>query len=202
MLDDSTFKIYQNCKTILNPRIVVGGIIGAFAIVIAIAGGVIGGGVIDDVSGGSLISSGSSPPEIFPLVLELDDVTIVEIVDNTAYMGITFKVTNPNNKSILLQTIKYTVYGDELKIGSKSIGERESDVIIAGGSNYYTILNDRPTKIKDEFTIKNSGNSPEFWENMQNDSVKWRVTAEAFYNLSSMTAGQENEAYFEFDYDK
>ena len=186
---------------LLNPKIMVGGIIGAFAIVIAIAGGVIGGGVIDDVSGGSLISSGS-PPEIFPLVLELDDVTIVEIVDNTAYMGITFKVTNPNNKSVLLQTIKYTVYGDELKIGSKSIGERESDVIIAGGSNYYTILNDRPTKIKDEFTIKNSGNSPEFWENMQNDSVKWRVTAEAFYNLSSMTAGQENEAYFEFDYDK
>ena len=54
---------------LLNPKIMVGGIIGAFAIVIAIAGGVIGGGVIDDVSGGSLISSGS-PPEIFPLVLE------------------------------------------------------------------------------------------------------------------------------------
>ena len=76
---------------LLNPKIMVGGIIGAFAIVIAIAGGVIGGGVIDDVSGGSLISSGS-PPEIFPLVLELDDVTIVEIVDNTAYMGITLSL--------------------------------------------------------------------------------------------------------------
>ena len=184
----------------MNPRIVVGGIIGAIAIVILVAGGFIGGGVIDDVSGGSLISSGSSPPEIFPLILELDDVTIVEIVDNTAYMGVTFKVTNPNNKSVLLQMIKYTVYGDELKIGSKSIGDRDTDVAIAGGSNYYTILNDRPTKIKDEFTIKNSGNSPEFWENMQNDSVQWRVTAEAFYNLSSMTAGQENDAYFEFEY--
>ena len=184
----------------MNPRIVVGGIIGAFAIVILVAGGFIGGGVIDDVSGGSLISSGSSPPEIFPLILELDDVPIVEIVDNTAYIGVTFKVTNPNNKSVLLQMIKYTVYGDELKIGSKSIGDRDTDVAIAGGSHYYTILNDRPTKIKDEFTIKNSGNSPEFWENMQNDSVQWRVTAEAFYNLSSMTAGQENDAYFEFEY--
>ena len=57
-------------------------------------------------------------------------------------------------------------------------------------------------KFSSATAIKNSGNSPEFWENMQNDSVKWRVTAEAFYNLSSMTAGQENEAYFEFDYDK
>ena len=39
----------------MNPRIVVGGIIGAFAIVILVAGGFIGGGVIDDVSGGSII---------------------------------------------------------------------------------------------------------------------------------------------------
>ena len=179
----------------------VGGIIGVFAIVILVAGGFIGGGVIDDVSGGSIISSpSSSAPKIFPLILELEDVTIVEIVDNTAYMGVTFKVTNPNYKSVLLQMIKYTVYGDDLKIGSKSIGDRDTDVTIAGGSNYYIILNDRPTKIKDEFTIKNSGNSPEFWESLENDTVQWRLTAEAFYNLSSMTAGQENDAYFEFEY--
>ena len=64
----------------MNPRIVVGGIIGAFAIVILVAGGFIGGGVIDDVSGGSIISSpSSSGPEIFPLVIELEDVTVVEI---------------------------------------------------------------------------------------------------------------------------
>ena len=55
-------------------------------------------------------------------------------------------------------------------------------------------------EIKDEFTIKNSGNSPEFWNAIENNSVQWRVTAEAFYNLSSMTAGQEHDAYFEFDY--
>ena len=125
----------------MNPRIVVGGIIGAFAIVILVAGGFIGGGVIDDVSGGSLIASpSSSAPEIFPLVIELEDVTVVEIVDNTAYMGLTFKVTNPNYKTVMLQMIKYTVYGDDLKIGSKSIGDRDTDVTIAGGSNYYPCL--------------------------------------------------------------
>ena len=175
----------------------VGGIIGAFAIVIAIAGGVIGGGVIDDVSGGSLISSGS-PPEIFPLILELDDVTIVEIVDNTAYMGITFKVTNPNNKSILLQTIKYTVYGDELKIGSKSIGDRGAPGGLVAASNYFTILNDRPTILKDEFTINNDGSIPEIWTALETDTANWRITGDAFYNLSSMTAGGENEISFDF----
>ena len=182
----------------MNPRIVVSGVVGIFALIIVVVGY---GGIIDDVSGGSLISSSpSNAPNIPSLVIELEDVTIVEVVDNTAYMGITFKVTNPNNKTVMLQMIKYTVFGDDLKIGSKSIGQRDTDVTIAGGSNYYPILNGYPTSIKDEFTIKNSGNSPEFWNAIENNSVQWRVTAEAFYNLSSMTAGQEHDAYFEFDY--
>ena len=193
-----TFMKCWKFNIILNPRIVVSGVVGIFAVIIVIVGF---GGIIDDVSGGSLISSSpSNAPNIQSLVLELEDVTIVEVLDNTAYMGITFKVTNPNYKTVMLQMIKYTVYGDDLKIGSKSIGDRDTDVTIAGGSNYYPILNGYPTSIKDEFTIKNSGNSPEFWNAIENNSVQWRVTAEAFYNLSSMTAGQENDAYFEFDY--
>ena len=108
----------------MNPRIVVSGVIGIFAIIILVVGF---GGIIDDVSGGSLISSSpSNAPIIQSLVLELEDVTIVEVVDNTAYMGITIKVTNPNYKTVMLQMIKYTVYGDDLKIGSKSIGDRDT----------------------------------------------------------------------------
>jgi LEA14-like dessication related protein len=188
----------EKFNIILNRRIVVGGVVGIFAIIIAIVGF---GGIIDDVSGGSLISpSPSETPTIQSLVLELEDITIVEIVDNTAYMGITFKITNPNHKSVLLQMIKYTVYADDIKIGSKSICDRDTDVGIAGSSNYFIILNDRPTSIKSEFTIKNAGNNPEFWEAMHNNTINWRIEAEAFYNLSSMTAGGELDTFFEFEY--
>ena len=65
-------------------------------------------------------------------------------------------------------------------------------------SNYFTILSDRPSIIKDEFTIKNNGNIPELWSALENGDPQWRVTGEAYYNLSSMTAGQENELLFEF----
>jgi len=65
-------------------------------------------------------------------------------------------------------------------------------------SNYYTILNDRPTILSDKIIIENSGNIPEFWDALNNNSPQWRITGEAFYNLSSMTAGGENEIKFEF----
>ena len=52
--------------------------------------------------------------------------------------------------------------------------------------------------ISDEFNIKNTGQIPELWSALENGDPKWRVTGEAYYNLSSMTAGGENVVDFEF----
>ena len=93
---------------------------------------------------------------------------------------------------------RYTVYEDDMKIGVKSIGDRAAPGGIVSASNYFTILSDRPSIISDEFTIKNNGNIPELWSALENGDPKWRVTGEAYYNLSSMTAGGENEVFFEF----
>ena len=87
---------------------------------------------------------------------------------------------------------------DGMKIGTKSIGDRAAPGGIVGASNYFTILSDRPTIIGDEFTIKNTGNTPELWNALENNTPQWRVTGEAYWNLSSMTAGGENEITFEF----
>jgi len=65
-------------------------------------------------------------------------------------------------------------------------------------SNYFTILSDRPTILKDTITIKNSGNSPELWDALINNTPKWKIKGVAYFNLSSITAGGENEITFEF----
>ena len=76
----------------------------------------------------------------------------------------------------------------------KSIGDRAAPGGIVSASNYFTILSDRPSTIKDEFNIKNNGNIPELWSALENGDPEWRVTGEAYYNLSSMTAGGENDS--------
>lgn len=52
--------------------------------------------------------------------------------------------------------------------------------------------------VSDEIVLRNSGNSPELWSDLKEDTANWKITGEAFFNLSSMTTGGENEITFEF----
>ena len=180
----------------MNPRIPVIGVVGAFAVVILIVA-YSGTSVIDDTSDEARLGS-SSGAVIEPLVIDLDEIIIKDVDERTAYVEIAFKVTNPNYKSVILEMIRYNVYEDGMKIGTKSIGDRAAPGGLVSASNYFTILSDRPSIIKDDFTIKNDGNIPELWKALEDGNPQWRVSGEAYYNLSSMTAGGENEITFEF----
>jgi len=193
-----TFKRRIDPDSTLNPKIIVSGIIGGFAIVI-LAIAYSGTSIIDDTAeGGFLGSPSGSAPEILPLIIALEDIEILDVDERVAYIEVSFKVTNPNYKSVLLEMIRYSVFEDGTKIGTKSIGDRAAPGGLVSASNYFTILNDRPSIIKDEFTIMNDGNIPEIWSALENDSANWRITGDAFYNLSSMTSGGENELKFDF----
>jgi hypothetical protein len=193
-----TFKRRINSKKTLNPKIIVSGVIGALLIVI-LAVAYSGTSIIDDTTdGGFLASPSDSKPEIISLIIDLENIEVLDIDDRVAYVEISFKITNPNYKSVLLEMIRYSVFEDGTKIGTKSIGDRGAPGGLVSASNYFTILNDRPAIIKDEFTIMNDGNIPEIWSALENDSANWRITGDAFYNLSSMTSGGENEVKFEF----
>ena len=180
----------------MNPRIPVIGVVGAFAVVILIVA-YSGTSVNDDTSREARLGS-STGAVSEPLVIDLDEIIIKDVDERTAYVEIAFKVTNPNYKSVILEMIRYNVYEDGMKIGTKSIGDRAAPGGLVSASNYFTILSDRPSIIKDDFTIKNDGNIPELWKALENDTPQWRVSGEAYYNLSSMTAGGENEITFEF----
>ena len=173
----------------MNPRIPVIGVVGAFAVVILVIA-YSGTSIIDDTSSEVRIGSSGGATTIQPLIISLEDIEILDVDERTAYIEISFKVTNPNYKGVILEMIRYNVYEDDMKIGTKSIGDRAAPGGIVAASNYFTILSDRPSIIKDEFTIKNNGNIPELWSALENGDPQWRVTGEADYNLSSMTAGQ------------
>ena len=176
----------------------VGGVIGALMIIILVVA-YSGTSIINDTSeGGFLASPSESTPAILPLIIDLENIEILDIDEKVAHIEISFKVTNPNYKSVLLEMIRYNVFEDGTKIGTKSIGDRGAPGGLVAASNYFTILNDRPSIIKDEFTIMNDGNIPEIWSALESNSPNWRITGDAFYNLSSMTSGGENEIKFDF----
>lgn len=171
------------------------GVVAVFAILVG-AIGLSGPSIFEDVLGGNLISPSDAPRDVFPLEIQLEDISILEVDERFAHIELKFKVTNPNTKSIILQLIKYELYENDVRIIISQIGEIPGGMVI--GSNYYTILSEEPTFIKDKLTIKNTGNSPELWDALSANTPKWKIKGEASYNLSSITSGGEKIIFFEF----
>ena len=179
----------------MNRKIIFGGIIAAFAIVFGIVA-LSGSTIIDDVSGGNILSPSEVPRQTLPIKIELEDISILEVNNKAATIKLAFKITNPNFKSVILQVVTYDLYENDVRVKVSQIGERPMGMLES--SNYFTILSDRPTILKDTITIKNSGNSPELWDALINNTPQWKIKGIAYFNLSSMTSGGENEITFEF----
>jgi hypothetical protein len=180
----------------VNPKI--------FVIVAIIALGAALGGIF--LSGSTLENLTSPQPErevlkIEPIIVELDDISVLDISERSATIEVKFKLTNPNPTSVIVQVMDYqlfeTGFSEEKQISGGQIGSRPEGMV-QFGSNYYSLLSGAEMILKDKSVLKNNGNIPELWSALESNTAKWRVTGDVFYNLSSMTSGQENEIHFEF----
>ena len=147
------------------------------------------------------ISETSNVTLVEPLQVELANLSVSKISERTATIDIAFKISNPNPRAVIVQTMDYqlyaTNYSDDEQISGGEIGSRPTGMV-EFGSNYYTLLGNNAIVLKETITLKGSENTPELWKILKGDSPTWRVTGDVFYNLSSMTSGQENELHFEF----
>ncbi len=180
----------------VNPKI--------FVIAAVIGLGAILGGIL--IAGSTFENLASPEPEkktvtIEPLIVELDDISVINVSERNATIEIKFKLTNPNSASVIVQVMDYqlfeTGFSDYQQISGGQIGSRPEGMV-EFGSNYYTLLSGSEMILKDKVILKNNGNVPELWSALKDDTAKWRVTGDIFYNLSSMTSGHENEIHFEF----
>ena len=193
----STFKKCIQESKPLNSKIFVGAAAGGLAIVLTIIA--FSGTLISDVGGGEFAPF--QEPEVLPLQIEFHNLSVLEISEKQATLDIEFIVSNPNFKSVMLQRLKYTVFHDDTRIVAGEVGSSPTGFV--DSSNYYLILNERPVTIGEKFIVKNTGDA-ELWEKLEislvegKNALNWRITAEAYSNLSSLTSGQENIASFEF----
>jgi len=134
-----------------------------------------------------------------PLQVELANLSVSKISERIAAIDIAFKISNPNPRAVIVQTMDYqfyaTAYSDDEQIAGGEIGSRPTGMV-EFGSNYYVLLGNNAIILKETITIAEDG--AELWKVLRDDSTSWRVTGAVFYNLSSMTSGQENELRFEF----
>ena len=182
----------------MNPKIFVG--IACAALVVAL-GGILLVGPTMVVSPQENNSQPSNVLQVKPLEVKLGEITVETISERNATIKVAFEIINPNPRAVIVQTMDYqlyeTTYSDYEQIAGGEIGSRPEGMV-EFGSNYYTLLGNNSIVLKEKINLKGSENTPELWNILRGDSPTWRVTGDVFYNLSSMTSGQENELHFEF----
>ena len=139
--------------------------------------------------------------QVKPLEIELEDISVAKISQRSTTIEIAFKISNPNPRSVIVQTMDYqlfeTGYSESEQISGGEIGSRPEGMV-EFGSNYYTLLGENSIILRDTIDLKNTGNTPELWKDLEDGTATWKVSGDVFYNLSSMTSGQENTLHFEF----
>jgi len=182
----------------MNPKVFVGIAVAALSMTL---GGIllVGPTIVIPSQEDSTQIEGNS--ETKPLQIELEELSVEKISERTAQIDISFKILNPNPRAVIVQTMDYqlfeTNYSNSEQISGGEIGSRPEGMV-EFGSNYYTLLGENSIILKDTITLKGSENTPELWTILKDDNPSWRVSGDVFYNLSSMTSGQENVLHFEF----
>ena len=141
-------------------------------------------------------SLGTISEELKPLEVKLDDVSILSVTEREATLELKFEVSNPNDKTLLLEMISYNIYENGVVVGHGEVGERLSGQLAS--SNYFTVLSGHPLSISGKSTIKNTGKNEEFWSVLQDGTPKWKITGEAFYSSTSAFSGIAGSTAFEF----
>jgi hypothetical protein len=182
----------------MNPKIFVGIAIAALAVIL---GSILLVGPTMQVSSSENSSTNTQIQLVKPLEVELEDISVLKISERTATIEIAFKISNPNPRSVIVQTMDYqlfeTGYSENEQISGGEIGSRPEGMV-EFGSNYYTLLGENSILLRDKITLKNTGNTPELWKAFEDGTNTWKVSGTVYYNLSSMTSGQENQLNFEF----
>ena len=171
-------------------------------VLMSVLGGIIWVGPIMVVAPqGEIPIENQNITQVEPLQIELEELSVTEISSRIATIKIAFRISNPNPASVIVQTLDYqlfeTGYSESEQISGGEIGSRPTGMV-EFGSNSYVLLGENAIVLKDTIYIKNSGNTPELWTDLEDNTATWRVTGDVFYNLSSLTSGQENELHFEF----
>ena len=188
----------------MNPKVFV---FTAVLAIIGILGAIVLVGPDMQAPGQGNNNSVENAPTIELLKVELADLSVTKINERSATIEIAFEIFNPNPRAVIVQTMDYnlfeTGFSSYEQLAGWTIGSRPEGMV-EFGSNYYTLLGDNSIVLKKKMVIKNTASSSELWDSLQSEyengesgSAKWWVYGTVYFNLSSMTSGQENTVPFE-----
>ena len=182
----------------MNPKIFV---FIAVLVFVGVLGGIIVVGPTLVVGGIGTDTTNQNVETLPPITSELVDISVLKISERSATIQVEFEIFNPNPRAVIVQTMDYqlfeTTFSNYEQLDGGTIGSRPEGMV-EFGSNYYTLLGNNSIVLKDKITIPNTQNGGELWDALETNTASYRISGTVYYNLSSMTSGQENTLDYEF----
>ncbi len=134
--------------------------------------------------------------QIKPIIIQYNGTSTVSVSNQDVVLQTSFYITNPNNTTVILESINYDVYANGILIGHGTLGERYEGNWQS--SNYFPLVEGTSSNISSKSTIQNTGNNPEIWSALQNGTAKLTVLGTAYYATKNAFSGQDFTLDFDF----
>ena len=134
--------------------------------------------------------------QIKPITIQYNGTSTILVSEQDATLQTNFYITNPDNTTVILESINYDIYANGILIGHGSIGERYEGSW--QGSNYFPLVEGTSTNIGSKSTIQNTGNNPDLWSALQKGTAKLTVLGTAYYATKNAFSGQDFTLDFDF----
>jgi LEA14-like dessication related protein len=134
--------------------------------------------------------------QIKPISIQYNGSSITSVSNRDAAVQTNFYITNPNNTTVILESINYDIYANGVVIGHGQLGERYEGSWQS--SNYFPLVQGTSTNMSNRDMIENTGNNPDIWSALQMGTAKLTVAGTAYYATKNAFSGQDFSTAFDF----
>lgn len=123
-------------------------------------------------------------PAVVPPVINVKNVAVTKADDSHANVQVTFTVKNPNNTTVILETIHYNVNVDGLHMTIGDVGQ-SAQGFLDSQSNLFPIVSGSTLTAKDTQTVERTGAIAGAWDKMVAGKASFSVDGTYSYRLTA-----------------
>ncbi len=156
--------------------------------------GIIGGGIGIVVFFVSLLFIVGRPTEQ-PLFKDVEffikEIKVSDIDTNNAKISIIFSLINPNPRSVILESLDYELFNNNIRIGASGVGRGVGNTFVGSSADIYYIVGGNTLDIKDNITIKRLESNEVFWRDIGDNTLNIRVKGKYIVTTPQVEGGKE-----------
>ncbi len=174
-------------------------------IIYAAAGGIAAVAVAMFFVMGNIFPGGQQPnasreTTIVAPPIGVKDITVTKLDDKNANVQITFTLDNPNQTTLLLETIHYNIFVDESRMTIGDVGQGAQG-FVSSQSDLFPIVAGTTLTVKDtETAVRNNQIGPA-WDKMVSGNARYIIDGTYSYRLTAanlQTTADEKEFQLTF----